>query len=164
VPPALIVHADGTSDPAALTPALDLARSVGGVGRVLLFHPPELESDLATRAFGYRLWPLAGDTPGRRFAGAFDQAAALGYEGAVVVPVATAGELTPEVISGAVGAIAEHQGAIAAATDGSIALLALPDPQPTLFPNDAMATFDELTTRAEQQRIRLRRLPEHQRA
>ena len=164
MPPALIVYADGTSDPTVLGPALDLARNVGGVGRVLLFHPPEVESDLATRAFGYRLWPLAGDTVGRRYAGSFEQAAALGYDGAIVVPVETAGEVTPDLIAGAVAAIADHQGAIAAAGGGSIALLALAEPQPTLFPNDAMPTFEELAARADQQRIRLRRLPEHQRA
>ena len=65
--------------------ALDLARKVGGVGRVLLFHPLEAEARLTSRSLGFRLWPADGDTAGQRFANAFRQAAELGYEGAVVL-------------------------------------------------------------------------------
>ena len=69
-----------TDDPAVadvlLRLTLDLARRVGGVGRVLLFSPAEAESQLTSRSLGFRLWPADGDTPGRRYANAFRQAGA----------------------------------------------------------------------------------------
>src|SRR5438067_13729603 len=75
VPPALIVLVDDPdeTDPTLLA-TLDLARRVGGVGRVLLFHPDEAESKLTSRSLGYRLWPQTGSSAGERYANAFRQA------------------------------------------------------------------------------------------
>src|SRR5437588_1374405 len=149
VRPALIVLADDpelgvpdltddTSTAEALLGAtLELARRVAGVGRVLLFHPVEAESRLASRALGFRLWPQTGASPGERYANAFGQAVELGYEGAIVMTV-TAASLPPELISQAAGLLEEHHGAIVPDGAGRIALLALQEPQPTIFTGDAV--------------------------
>src|SRR3954452_3230251 len=113
VPPALIVLVDDPDDTdPSLSATLDLARRVGGVGRVLLFHPPEAESRLISRSLGYRLWPQEGATPGQRYANAFRQAADLGYEGSAVITLSAADDLTPERIGEAVSQLQEHHGAI----------------------------------------------------
>src|SRR5829696_1538963 len=64
-----------------LARTLELARAVGGVGRVLLFSPPEAEGALTSRALGFRLWPAEGDSTGRRYANAFRQAGELVPDG-----------------------------------------------------------------------------------
>ena len=170
MPPALIVLADDpgrgvpgvTDDPGAadalLSATLDLARRVGGVGRVLLFHPAELESRLTSRSLGYRLWPQEGATAGERYANAFRQATDLGYEGAVVIGLSSS-DLPPERVSEAAGLLSEHHGAIAGDGRGGIALLALQEPQPTLFTGDDVPSYDAVLARAAQQRVRLVELP-----
>lgn len=137
---------------------LALARNVGGAGRVLLFHPAAEEGRLATKSLGFRLWPQDGATPAERFANSFRQAADLGYDGAVVLR-GRGFELAPDVVADAVSAIGRHVNAIAADPDGTIALLALLEPQPTLFAGTTVPTFDEFLTRATQQRVRLEELP-----
>src|SRR5688572_30527412 len=112
--PALIVLTDDpaagapglTDDPSAadalLAATLDLARRAGGVGRVLLFHPPEAESSLVAKALGFRLWPQDGATAGERYANAFRQAGELGYEGAVVIGLDVP-EIDPDRLTDAAG-------------------------------------------------------------
>ena len=140
MPPALIVLVDAPDDTdPSLSATLDLARRVGGVGRVLLFHPPEAESRLISRSLGYRLWPQTGNSPGERYANAFRQAAELGYEGSAVITLAAADDVTADRIGEAVGKLQE--------------------PQPTLFAGDELPGYDELVTRAAQQRVRLVELP-----
>lgn len=152
MPPALVVLATDADD-ARLKSALDVGRRVGGVGRVLLFHPAEAESRLTARALGYRLWPQDGETPAARYANAFRQSAELGYEGAVVVrPEA---EVSPEQLTEAAAALAEHHGAVIPGEAGEVAVLALQEPAPTLFVGESVPSYDELLTRASQQRIRL---------
>ena len=152
-----------TDDPAVadalLVTALDRARQVGGVGRVLLFDPPAAESRLAARALGFRLWPQEGQTAGERFANSFRQAADLGYEGAVVfrLPMASA---PSDLLAQAVALLDEHPGAVVPDGQGGIGLLALQEPQPTLFSGAAVPSYQDLTTRAAQQRVRLVELPE----
>lgn len=168
--PALIVLAEEgglpgvTTDPevadALLAATLDLARQVGGVGRVLLFHPPEAESRLARRALGFRLWPQDGATPAERYANAFRQAGELGYEGAVVVRI-DAPELPAERLGAAAGMLEEHQGVVAPDGHGGIALLGLQRPEPNLFPAGAVPGYDDLRTRAKQQLVRLVELDPH---
>src|SRR3954453_5596096 len=70
---------------ALLVRALDQARQVPGLGRLLLFHPAEAESRLTARALGFRMWPQDGSSPGERYRNAFRPAVDLGYEGGVVV-------------------------------------------------------------------------------
>jgi glycosyltransferase A (GT-A) superfamily protein (DUF2064 family) len=160
VPPALIVLVDDPDETdSSLTATLDLARRVGGVGRVLLFHPPDAESKLIARSLGYRLWPQSGATSGQRYANAFRQAADLGYEGAAVITLDAADDLTAASIGEAVSKLQEHHGAIVPDGRGGIAALVLQEPQPTLFPGDDVPTYDELVTRAGQQRVRLVELP-----
>jgi glycosyltransferase A (GT-A) superfamily protein (DUF2064 family) len=145
---------------ALLVRALDQARQVPGVGRLLLFHPAEAESRLAARALGFRMWPQDGATPGERYRNAFRQAVELGYEGAIVleltVPTFPLGR-----VSEAVALLDEHHGAISGDERGGIALLALQEPQPTLFSGPARPTFDDFCTRAVQQRVQVVKLPDH---
>ena len=152
MPPALVVLADATSDD--MGAAMDVARRVGGVGRVLLFRPAEAESELARKSLGFRLWPQQGETDGQRFARAFEQARDLGYEGAVVVAPGGHG-IGADRVTAAVTALEEHPGVIAADGDGGIALLGLQEPHPTLFKGDAMPDYAEMVNRAGQQRVRL---------
>jgi glycosyltransferase A (GT-A) superfamily protein (DUF2064 family) len=173
VRPALILLVDDTSvgvpgltDDAEtaqrlLTVALGHARQVPGVGRVLLFRPPEAESRLARQALGFRLWPQSGDSPGQRYANAFSQAVELGYEGSLVMGLGAA-TLPVEAISQALAVLHEHHGAVVGDGHGGIALLGLQEPQPTLFSGTAVPTYAELRTRAAQQRVRLLELPEHE--
>jgi glycosyltransferase A (GT-A) superfamily protein (DUF2064 family) len=156
----LIVFVDDPDDTdPSLSATLDLARRVGGVGRVLLFHPPDAESRLISRSLGYRLWPQEGESPGQRYANAFRQAADLGYEGSAVITLAAADDLTAERIGEAVTQLQQHHGAIVPDGRGGIATLVLQEPQPTLFSGDELPTYDELVTRASQQRVRLVELP-----
>jgi glycosyltransferase A (GT-A) superfamily protein (DUF2064 family) len=160
VRPALLVLVDQTAaggDDGALTATLELARQVGGVGRVLLFHPLEAEPDLTTRALGFRLWPLEGDTPAERYANAFRQAGELGYEGAVAIGLDATG-CPPGRLAEAAGLLEEHQGVVAPGPTGGIGLLGLQRPEPTLFPPGEVPGYDELLKRAKQQLVRLREL------
>lgn len=137
-----------------LATLLELARQVPRVGRVLLFHPPEAEARLARWALGFRLWPQLGATPGERYANAFRQAPELGYDGAVVIGL---GPLPPtaDLVIEAAGLLAEHHGAIMRDTSGGIALLALQEPQPTILSRPTRPRYDDIITRARQQRVRL---------
>ena len=170
--PALIVLTDDptagapglTENPdaadALLAATLDLARRVGGVGRVLLFHPPEAESSLMAKALGFRLWPQDGATPGERYANAFRQAGDLGYEGAVVIGLDVP-DIDPDRLTEAAGMLEEHQGVVAPNGQGGIALLGLQRPEPTLLTGATIPTYDELRTRAKQQLVRLVELDPH---
>ena len=164
--PALIVLADDpaagapglTDDPAAadalLAATLELARRAGGVGRVLLFHPPEAETTLVAKALGFRLWPQDGATPGERYANAFRQAGELGYEGAVVIGLDVP-DIDPDRLTDAAAMLEEHQGVVAPNGQGGIAFLGLQHPEPTLLAGPTVPTFDELRTRAKQQLVRI---------
>jgi glycosyltransferase A (GT-A) superfamily protein (DUF2064 family) len=143
-----------------LSATLDAVRQVTGVGRILLVHPPDAEARLTARALGFRLWPQRGASAGQRYAAAFQQAIDLGHDGCVVIGL-NVPDLGHERITEAVGLLDEHQGAVIGDGDGGIALLALQEAQPTLFGDDALPTYDELTTRAAQQRVRLVQLPVH---
>lgn len=144
---------------ALLVRALDRARQVPSVGRLLLFHPAEAEGRLAARALGFRMWPQAGSSPGERYCNAFRQAAELGYEGGVVFEL-TVPTMPVDQIAEAAALLEEHHGAIASDGKGGIALLALAEPQPTLFSGPARPTYEEFCTRATQQRVKLVKLPE----
>jgi glycosyltransferase A (GT-A) superfamily protein (DUF2064 family) len=172
--PALIVLADDpasgvpglTNDPGVadtlLARTLELSRAVGGVGRVLLFSPPEAEATLTSRSLGFRLWPAEGDTPGRRYANAFRQAGELGYEGAVVIGVGVP-DIPPARLTEAAGLLEEHQGVLIPDGNGGVAVLGLQGAEPTLFNGgDEVPTHDVLCTRARQQRVRLHELAPHQ--
>jgi glycosyltransferase A (GT-A) superfamily protein (DUF2064 family) len=143
-----------------LSATLDTVRQVPGVGRILLVHPPDAESSLTPRALGFRLWPQQGSTAGQRYATAFRQAGDLGHDGCVVVGL-NVPDLSHERITEAVGLLEEHPGAIIGDSVGGIALLALQEPQPTLFSGDTLPSYDELSTRATQQLVRLVQLPPH---
>ena len=144
---------------ALLGRALDVARKVGGVGRVLLFHPLEVETRLTPRSLGFRLWPAEGDTPGQRFANAFRQAADLGYEGAVVLGLEAACS-SPERVAEAAALLEQHQGVLVPDGRGGIALLGLQRAEPTLFPSGPAVPDEEtIRTRARQQLVRLHELP-----
>lgn len=145
---------------ALLAAALDRARQVSGVGRVLLFHPAEAESRLAARALGFRMWPQEGSTPGERYRNAFRQALDLGYEGGLVMELSVP-TIPVDLIAEAAALLSEHHGAIVADGHGGIALLGLQEPQPTLFQGANRPSFDELRLRANQQRVQLVELPEH---
>ncbi|HUQ63066.1 MAG TPA: DUF2064 domain-containing protein [Acidimicrobiales bacterium] len=145
---------------ALLVRALDQARQVPGVGRLLLFHPAEAEGRLAARALGFRMWPQDGASLGERYRNAFRQAVELGYEGGILVDL-TVPSFPVERIAEAAALLEEHHGAIAADGQGGIALLALQEPQPTLFSGPDKPTYDEFCTRATQQRVQLVKLPEH---
>lgn len=154
MPPALVLLTDAPDD--ALGEAMDVARSVGGVGRVLLFRPPEAETELARRSLGFRLWPQDGDTPARRFSRAFEQAADLGYDGAIVIP-AGGHVVGASCLARAVALLPEHAGVIAPmpCDDAAIGLLGLQEPHPTLFQGDDVPGYAEMINRATQQRVRL---------
>lgn len=145
---------------ALLVRALDRARQVPSVGRLLLFHPAEAESRLAARALGFRMWPQHGSSPGERYCNAFRQASELGYEGGVLFELSVP-TMPVEQIAEAAALLEEHHGAIAGDGRGGIALLALQEPQPTLFSGSARPTYDEFCTRATQQRVQLVELPAH---
>ena len=153
-----------TDDPAValrlLSATLDTVRQVAGVGRVLLVHPPDAESSLTPRALGFRLWPQLGSSPGERYARAFQQAIDLGYDGSVVIGL-NVPDLGAARITEAVGLLEEHQGVVIADGEGGIGLLALQEPQPTLFAGEPVPTYRELCTRASQQLVRLVELPPH---
>jgi glycosyltransferase A (GT-A) superfamily protein (DUF2064 family) len=170
VPPALVVMVDDlenglpglTDDPEVagrlLAATLAMGRRVPGVGRVLLFHPVGAEARLTSRALGYRLWPQDGETPGARYANAFRQAGELGYDGAVVVrPEAAC--VPPAVLGEAAAVLAARHGAVAPDASGGVAFLALQDAQPTLLVDAGRPRYDDLLTRARQQRVDLVELP-----
>ena len=171
--PALIVLAEDlaggvpglTDDPRVadtlLARTLTLARAVGGVGRVLLFSPPEAEATLTSRSLGFRLWPADGDTPGRRYANAFRQAGELGYEGGVVIGLGVP-TIPPARLTEAAALLEEHQGVLIPDGSGGVAVLALQGDEPTLFNGgEAVPSYEVLCTRARQQRVRLHELPPH---
>jgi len=175
VPPALLVLVDdpqagvpGVTDDAdaaaaLLRATLGLARRVGGVGRVLLFHPPEAEAHLASRALGFRLWPQEGDTPARRYANAFRQAGDLGYDGALTIGL-NVPTFPAERLAEAARMLEEHQGVIAEDGHGGVAVLGLQRPEPTLFATVGadVPGYEELVTRAKQQLVRLVELGTHE--
>ncbi|HZB72746.1 MAG TPA: DUF2064 domain-containing protein [Acidimicrobiales bacterium] len=171
--PALIVLAEdpaggvpGLTDDARvadtlLARTLTLARAVGGVGRVLLFSPPEAEATLTSRSLGFRLWPAEGDTPGARYANAFRQSGELGYEGAVVIGLGVP-TIPPQRLTEAAALLEEHQGVLIPDGAGGVAVLGLQGAEPTLFPpTGGVPDHDTLCTRARQQRVRLHELPPH---
>jgi glycosyltransferase A (GT-A) superfamily protein (DUF2064 family) len=171
--PALIVLAEdpaggvpGLTDDARvadtlLARTLTLARAVGGVGRVLLFSPPEAEATLTSRSLGFRLWPAEGDTPGARYANAFRQSGELGYEGAVVIGLGVP-TIPPQRLTEAAALLEEHQGVVIPDGAGGVAVLGLQGAEPTLFPpSEGVPDHDTLCTRARQQRVRLHELPAH---
>jgi glycosyltransferase A (GT-A) superfamily protein (DUF2064 family) len=171
--PALIVLAEdpaggvpGLTDDARvadtlLARTLTLARAVGGVGRVLLFSPPEAEATLTSRSLGFRLWPAEGDTPGARYANAFRQSGELGYEGAVVIGLGVP-TIPPQRLTEAAALLEEHQGVLIPDGAGGVAVLGLQGAEPTLFPaSGGVPDHDTLCTRARQQRVRLHELPPH---
>jgi glycosyltransferase A (GT-A) superfamily protein (DUF2064 family) len=171
--PALIVLAEdpaggvpGLTDDARvadtlLARTLTLARAVGGVGRVLLFSPPEAEATLTSRSLGFRLWPAEGDTPGARYANAFRQSGELGYEGAVVIGLGVP-TIPPQRLTEAAALLEEHQGVLIPDGAGGVAVLGLQGAEPTLFPpTGGVPDHDTLCTRARQQRVRLHELPAH---
>lgn len=144
-----------------LSATLDLARRVGGVGRVLLFSPAEDEPRLTRRALGFRLWPADGDTPGARFANAFRQASELGYEGALVLRLRVP-DFPAERLTAAAAMLEEHQGVVAADGDGGVAVLGLQRHEPTLFPDDPeVPDLETLRMRARQQLVRIVDLDPH---
>jgi glycosyltransferase A (GT-A) superfamily protein (DUF2064 family) len=171
--PALIVLAEdpaggvpGLTDDARVTDTLlartlEVARAVGGVGRVLLFSPPEAEAQLTSRSLGFRLWPAEGETPGRRYANAFKQAGELGYEGGVVLGLGVP-TIPPARLTEAAALLEEHQGVLIPDGGGGVAVLGLQGAEPTLFNGgEEVPSYDTLCTRARQQRVRLHELPPH---
>jgi glycosyltransferase A (GT-A) superfamily protein (DUF2064 family) len=154
VPPALALLVDASIGADELAAGLDTARQAGGVARVLLFHPADIETDLARRSLGFRLWPQDGATPGERFANAFRQAGELGYDGAVVVrPPAFAAD--PSTLTSAAAMLSEHMGAVLPGDDGGVAMLALQQPEPALLAGDDVPSYDDVVRRAAQLRVRL---------
>ena len=155
---------DGVTDDPALAETLlrrtmALARSVVGVGRVLLFWPPEAEASLTARALGFRLWPAEGDSPGSRYANAFRQAGELGYEGALVMGLGTP-DLPPERLTEAAALLEHHQGVVIPDGAGRLAVLGLQGPEPALFPpGPELPDEAAIRTRARQQLVRLHELP-----
>lgn len=144
-----------------LTATMDLARKVGGVGRVLLFHPPQAEARLAARSLGFRLWPCDGDTPGRRYANAFRQATDLGYEGVLVMGLGVP-DIDPTRLGEALDLLGENQGVLIEDDRGGIAVLGLQRDEPHLFPTgDERPDAEAIRVRARQQRIRLHELAPH---
>jgi glycosyltransferase A (GT-A) superfamily protein (DUF2064 family) len=171
--PALIVLAEdpaggvpGLTDDARVTDTLlartlEVARAVGGVGRVLLFSPPEAEAQLTSRSLGFRLWPAEGETPGRRYANAFKQAGELGYEGGVVLGLGVP-TIPPARLTEAAALLEEHQGVLIPDGRGGVAVLGLQGAERTLFNGgEEGPSYDTLCTRARQQRVRLHELPPH---
>ncbi len=171
--PALIVLAEDpgagvpgvTGDPQVadvlLARTLELARAVGGVGRVLLFSPPEAEATLTSRSLGFRLWPADGASQGARYANAFRQAGELGYEGGLVIGLDVP-TIEPSRLTEAAAMLEDHQGVLIPGEDGRVAALGLQSAEKTLFPaTPEVATVDELRTRARQQLVRLHELDPH---
>ncbi|MBA2625000.1 MAG: DUF2064 domain-containing protein [Acidimicrobiia bacterium] len=171
--PALIVLAEDpasgvprlTDDPDAadtlLARTLELARAVGGVGRVLLFSPPEAETSLTSRSLGFRLWPADGATHGARYASAFRQAGELGYEGALVIGLDMP-TIAPDRLTEAATLLEDHQGVLVPGEDGRVAALGLQGAEPTLFPpGPDLPDVEGLRTRARQQLVRLHELEPH---
>jgi glycosyltransferase A (GT-A) superfamily protein (DUF2064 family) len=171
--PALIVLVEdpaggvpGLTDDARVTDTLlartlEVARAVGGVGRVLLFSPPEAEAQLTSRSLGFRLWPAEGETPGRRYANAFKQAGELGYEGGVVLGLGVP-TIPPARLTEAAALLEEHQGVLIPDGRGGVAVLGLQGAERTLFNGgEEVPSYDTLCTRARQQRVRLHELPPH---
>lgn len=153
--------ADPAQADALLGATLSLARKVGGIGRVLLFHPAEAETRLVSRALGFRLWPADGATPGERYANAFRQAGELGYEGALVIGLDVP-DMDPDRLSCAAELLGRHQGVIAEDGRGGIALLGLQRHEPHLLPGgEDLPTAETIRTRARQQRVRLHDLDPH---
>lgn len=165
VPPALMLLVDAPVDTDELRVAMDTARRAGGVARVLLFHPADIESEITRHSLGFRLWPQEGASPGERFANAFRQAVDLGYDGAVVLLGAAGHRVDPSLITNAAAMLAEHNGVVLPADDdGSMALLALQQPEPALLAperrgagvdGDAVPSYDDVVRRAAQLRVRL---------
>lgn len=153
MPPALVLLVDASTDADELAAALDTARRAGGVARVLLFHPADIETDVARRSLGFRLWPQEGATPGERFSNAFRQAAELGYDGAVVVRPPFA--VDPDTLTNAATMLAEHMGIVLRGDDGDVALLALQQAEPALLAGDDVPGYDDVIRRATQLRVRL---------
>lgn len=154
-----------TDDQAAadvlLDSALALARSTGGVGRVLLFHPLEAEAALTARALGFRLWPAEGETPGARWANAFRQAGELGYEGAITIGL-DAARLPVARLDEVVDLLASHPAVLIPDGGGGISLLALQRHEPALVPPaPEVPDVDTLQRRARQLRIPLLELAPH---
>ena len=146
---------------AALGAALELARATLGVGRVLLFSPPDAEATLTARSLGFRLWPADGDTEGARWANAFRQAGELGYEGAVVLRL-DAAALPPERLTEVVEQLASSAAVVLPDSGGGIAVLGLQRHEPTLLPPSAeVPDLETLRTRARQLRIALVELEAH---
>ncbi len=156
--PALIVLAEDpgagvpgvTGDPQVadvlLARTLELARAVGGVGRVLLFSPPEAEATLTSRSLGFRLWPADGASQGARYANAFRQAGELGYEGGLVIGLDVP-TIEPSRLTEAAAMLEDHQGVLVPGEDGRVAALGLQGAEKTLFPaTPEVATVDELRT------------------
>ena len=136
MPPALALLVDAPVDDEQLAAALDTARQAGGVARLLLFHPLEIETDLARRSLGFRLWPQDGATRGERFSNAFRQAVELGYDGAVVVRLAGP-EVDAATLTTAAAMLSEHMGVARRAERGDdLALLGLQQAEPALLAGD----------------------------
>jgi glycosyltransferase A (GT-A) superfamily protein (DUF2064 family) len=147
---------DAPVDTDELRVAMDTARRAGGVARVLLFHPADIEADHTRHSLGFRLWPQEGASPGERFANAFRQAVELGYDGAVVLRGAAGHRVDPSLITNAAAMLAEHNAvAMPGDDDGSIALLALQQPEPALLAGDTVPSYDDVVRRAGQLRVRL---------
>jgi glycosyltransferase A (GT-A) superfamily protein (DUF2064 family) len=155
--------ADPSTAEALLAATLDVARQVGGVGRVLLFHPVAAESRLAPKALGFRLWPAEGETPGRRFANAFRQAGDLGYEGAIVIdPLAAS--LPAERLTEAAAMLDEHQGVLIPDEAGGITALGLQRDEPALVTAEGdVPDAETIRTRARQLLVRVTELDPHPR-
>ena len=173
VRPALLLLVGAPEDPAPATDgplvepeatlgaALELARATLGVGRVLLFSPPEAEATLTAKALGFRLWPADGDSEGARWANAFRQSGELGYDGAVVLRLDAAG-LPPERLTEVVEQLASSAAVVLPDADGGIAVLGLQRHEPTLLPPSAeVPDVETLRTRARQLRIALLELEAH---
>lgn len=172
MPPALIVMVDDpqrgvpglTDDPEVadrlVAAALGAGRQVAGVGRVLLFHPAEAEARLTSRSLGYRLWPQQGDTPGARYANAFRQAVDLGYEGGVAIGL-DAATIPADRLTEAAAVLEGRHGAVVGDGRGGVAALALREPQPNLLTGADLPRYDELMTKARQQRLDLVELEPH---
>ncbi len=155
------VPADHAASDELLDAALGLARSTGGVGRVLLFHPVEAEAALTARALGFRLWPAEGETRGARWANAFRQAGDLGYEGAITIGLDAAGLATAR-LDEVVELLASHPVVLIPDAGGGIVLLALQRHEPTLVPpSPDVPDVDTLQRRARQLRIPLLMLDPH---
>ncbi|MEX2659596.1 MAG: DUF2064 domain-containing protein [Acidimicrobiales bacterium] len=155
-----------TEDPdeadALLDAGLALARATGGVGRVLLFHPPEAEAAMTARALGFRLWPADGEHAGTRWANAFRQAGELGYEGAIVVCLGAA-DLAAARLDEVVELLASNPAVLIPDDVGGVVVFGLQRHEPALVPATAdVPDATILQRRARQLRIPLLELEAHQ--